>query len=78
MVTAAILPLRENSHGWAENQTRNLMISSQRLWPLDYEAGRFLERKNVSLGAVAIQKHHVVWSLYIFDFHNHYQGICFE
>ena len=39
MVTAGILPFRENSHGRAGNRTRDLMISSQRLWPLDHEAG---------------------------------------
>jgi hypothetical protein len=31
MVTAGILPFRENSHGRAGNRTRDLMISSQRL-----------------------------------------------
>jgi len=39
MVTTEILPFRENSHGRAGNRTRDLMISSQRLWPLDHEAG---------------------------------------
>jgi len=39
MFTAGILPFRENSHGRTGNQTRDLMISSQRLWPLDHEAG---------------------------------------
>ena len=39
MVTAGILPFRENSHGRAGNRTRDLMISSQRLWPLDHEVG---------------------------------------
>ena len=43
MVTAAILPFRENSHGRAGNRTRDLMISSQRLWTLDHEAGLKLE-----------------------------------
>ena len=32
-------PSRENSRGRAENRTLDLMISSQRLWPLDHEAG---------------------------------------
>jgi len=41
MVTAGILPFRENSHGRTGNRTRDLMISSQRLWPLDHEAGLF-------------------------------------
>jgi len=40
MVTAGILPFRENSHGRAGNRNRDLMISSQRLWPLDHEAGQ--------------------------------------
>jgi len=40
MVTAGNLPFRENSHGRAGNRTRDLMISRQRLWPLDHEAGR--------------------------------------
>jgi len=40
MVTAGILPFREYSHGIAGNRTRDLMISSQRLWALDLEAGR--------------------------------------
>ena len=42
MVTAGILPFRENSHGRTGNRTRVLMISSQRLWPLDHEAGLVL------------------------------------
>ena len=39
MVTAGIFPFKENSHGRAGNRTRYLMISSQRLSPLDHEAG---------------------------------------
>jgi hypothetical protein len=31
-------PSRKNSHGRAGNRTRDLMISSQKLWPLDHEA----------------------------------------
>ena len=38
MVTTGILPYKENSHGRAGNRTRNLVISSQKLWPLDHEA----------------------------------------
>jgi len=41
MVTAGILPFRENSRGRTGNRTRDLMISRQRLWPLDHEAGLF-------------------------------------
>jgi len=39
MVTAGISLFRENSNGWAGNRTRDLMISSQRLWPVDHDAG---------------------------------------
>ena len=44
MVTAGILLFRENSHGRAGNRTRDLMISSQRLRPLDNEAGQITEK----------------------------------
>jgi hypothetical protein len=47
MVTAGVLPFRENSHGRAGNRTRDLMISSQKLWSLDHEAGRILHDKFV-------------------------------
>ena len=40
MVTAGILPFRENSHGRGENRTRDLMISSQTLWSVDHAAGQ--------------------------------------
>jgi hypothetical protein len=39
MVTAGIFPFKETSHGRAGNRTRDFMISNQRLWPLDHEAG---------------------------------------
>ena len=39
MVTAGIFPFKKNSHGRAGNRTRDLVISSQRLWPLDHETG---------------------------------------
>jgi hypothetical protein len=32
-------PWRKNPHGRTRNRTRDLMISSQKLWPLDHEAG---------------------------------------
>ena len=32
-------PFKKNSHGRTGNQTQDLMISSQKLWPLDHEAG---------------------------------------
>ena len=43
MVTAGILLFRKNSHGRAGNRTRDFMIISQRLWPLDKEAGLILK-----------------------------------
>jgi len=39
MVTTGILPFRENFHGRVGNRTQDLMISSQRLRPLDHEDG---------------------------------------
>ena len=41
MVTTGFLPPphMENSHGRAGNRTRDLVISSQKLWTLDHEAG---------------------------------------
>jgi hypothetical protein len=30
----------KNPHGRARNQTQDLMISSQKCWPLDHEAGQ--------------------------------------
>ena len=38
MVTTGIFPARKNSHGRTEIRTRDLMISSQRPWPLGHEA----------------------------------------
>ena len=35
------LPTRKNSHGRAGNRTRDLVVSSQKLWPPDHEAGLF-------------------------------------
>jgi hypothetical protein len=37
-------PSRKNPHGRTGNRTRDLMISSQKLWPLDHEAGRIYIR----------------------------------
>ena len=47
MVTTGIFPC--NSHGRTRNSTRDLMISRQRPWPLDYEAGL---KRNVKMGNV--------------------------
>jgi hypothetical protein len=35
-------PSRKNFHGRTGNRTRDLMISSQKLWPLDHEVGQFV------------------------------------
>jgi hypothetical protein len=40
MVIAGVLPFRENSDGRAGNRTQDLMISNQKLLPLDHEIGR--------------------------------------
>jgi hypothetical protein len=40
MVTTGILPQKENPHGRARNRTRDLVISNQKLWPPDHEAGQ--------------------------------------
>ena len=44
MVTVGVFPFEENSHGRAGNWTRDLMISSQRLWPLDHEDGHNMNK----------------------------------
>jgi len=53
MVTAGILPFTENSHSRAGNRTRDLMISMQRLWPLDHEAGQIREYTVRSLSGLS-------------------------
>jgi hypothetical protein len=47
MVIAGSSLFRENSHGRAGNRTRDLMISSQRDWPLDHEAGHFTKSNTI-------------------------------
>ena len=47
MVTAGILPVRENSNRSTGNRNRDLMISSPRLWPLDHKAGQIRIQNNV-------------------------------
>jgi hypothetical protein len=39
LLTIQTMVARKNSHGRTGNRTRDLMISSQKLWPLDHEAG---------------------------------------
>jgi hypothetical protein len=36
-------PSRKNLHDRTGNRTQDLIISSQKLWPLDHETGRRLE-----------------------------------
>ena len=64
MGTAGIFPFKDNSHDRAGNRTRHLMISNQRLWPLDHEAGLSFQCsvKNLAgqplwLGVVGRRKH---------------------
>ena len=45
MVSAGIFPFEENSHGRAGSRTRDFMISSQGLWPLDHEDGQLHKYK---------------------------------
>ena len=61
MVTAGILPFRENSQG---NRIRDLMISRQRLWPLDHEAGRISMFDKTHLTGVHLFDQHVSVIIY--------------
>ena len=47
MVTVGIFLFKEISHGIAWNRTRDFMISSQSLWPLDHETGQINKYKHV-------------------------------
>jgi hypothetical protein len=58
-------PSRKNPHGGTGNQTRDLMISSQKLWPLDYEAGQDCEKLRERLSVYCL-------SLFIC----HYADLC--
>jgi hypothetical protein len=40
-------PSRKNPHGRVGNRARGLMIRSQKLWPLDHEAGLVIKYKNM-------------------------------
>jgi hypothetical protein len=40
-------PTRKNSHGKTGNRILDLMISSQKPWPLNHEVGRLLQKGNV-------------------------------
>ena len=44
MVTAVIFPFKENSHGRTGNRTRDLIISSQKIRPLEHEAGQIYSK----------------------------------
>jgi hypothetical protein len=47
-------PSRKNSHGRTGNRTRDLIISSQKLWPLDHQAGH---TDKIQLNIWASHKH---------------------
>jgi len=63
MVTTGILHFRENSHGIAGNRTRDLMISRQRLWPLDREAGQNERCQKTEIERSLLLKRWVVCSM---------------
>jgi hypothetical protein len=56
-------PSRKNPHERTGNRTRDLMISSQKLWPLDHEAGQrriimsisYCKGQHVKIGKVAVK-----------------------
>ena len=50
-----IFPFEESSHGRAGNRTRDLMIISQRLWPVDHEAGLWLSSCSWHMAVQRIQ-----------------------
>ena len=64
MVKVGIFPFKENSHRRTGNRTRDLMISSQRLWPLDHEAGQIDKyinlKKNFGTSYLKLGQYHFV------------------
>ena len=66
MVTAGILPFRENSHSRAGNRNRVPMISGQRLWPLDHGAGHVKRSKQASNSHVETIKYLINEDLFIY------------
>jgi hypothetical protein len=61
MVTMGIFPFKKNLHGRTGNRTRDLVVSSQKLWPLDHEAGLVFEVVHAIPGAryLTISRLHV-------------------
>jgi hypothetical protein len=51
----------KNPHGRAWNLTRDLMISSQKRWPLDHEAGRRNIHNNICLIQVQLDVHYILY-----------------
>jgi hypothetical protein len=47
-----ICSIKENTHDRAGNRTRDLIIISQKLWPLDHEAGHSAE--SIFIGSVTV------------------------
>ena len=66
MVTAGILPFREILHGRAGNRTRDLIISSQRPWPLDHMAGHINVILQTVIKALSLKSVRKVISIAIF------------
>jgi len=61
MVTTEILPFKENSHGRTGDPTRDLMISSQRLWPLDHEAGHLRKNQSWRIQLTSSVEQYIAW-----------------
>ena len=63
LLTTTPWPIRESfsarktSHGRTGNQTRDLMISSQRPWPADHEAGQLFEYQNINFFQASLGAH---------------------
>ena len=50
MVTMGVFPFQgKNAYGRAGNRTRDLMASSQELWPPSHEASRILNILNIDI-----------------------------
>ena len=65
-------PFRKNPHSRTGNRTRDLMISSQRLWPLDHEAGRFIRNYQYLISCTSVHwlltymqtdRHRKIWKI---------------
>jgi hypothetical protein len=58
----------KNPHGRTGNRTRDLIISSQKLWPLDHEAGHILIYRIIHSSPAMVPFHiEVIRNNYILD-----------